>query len=74
MLRVEMMDRGVWWWAVYDHEGRPRCHQLAASYEQPPYHARTGKIARAECEKAARKILKSDTLGQARPRSRDTRN
>ena len=56
MLRAEMMDRGVWWWAVYDNEGKRGSDELASSNRQEPYHAKTGKEARAAAEAAATRV------------------
>lgn len=59
MLRVEMMDRARWWWAIYADEGRKGSEQLAASYDVPPYNAKSGKAARLAAEIAAHNILSS---------------
>lgn len=60
MLRAEQMDRRIWWWAIYDQSGQPRCEQLAASYDDPPLtNAKTAHEARTKCESAARKIVAS---------------
>lgn len=57
MLRAESMSRGVWWWAVYNNDGKAGCDQLAASYDQPPHSAKNGKEARACAESAANDYL-----------------
>jgi hypothetical protein len=54
MLRAEMMNRGNWWWAVYDDEWRKGANQLSASYDEWPYHARTGEHAKKQAERSAR--------------------
>lgn len=59
-LRVEMMARGRWWWAVYNK--RVGSEHLAASYDSPPYHATTGAKARAACEAAAKRLLQQRSL------------
>jgi hypothetical protein len=64
MLRVEMMDRGNWWWAVYSKQGAIGSDQLAASYDVAPYHAKTGRAAREACEAAANKILSREGDGK----------
>jgi hypothetical protein len=55
-LRVEMMDKGKWWWAVYNKHGGVGCDQLVASYDAPPYNFTTGAKARAACEAAAKRM------------------
>jgi hypothetical protein len=55
-LRVEMMAKGKWWWAVYNKRGGIGCDQLAASYDTKPYNATTGAKARAACEAAAQRL------------------
>ena len=59
MLRAEMMDRANWWWAVYSDEGRAGCDEIAASHDDAPYHAKTGKVARFAAENAAEAHLLS---------------
>lgn len=63
MLRAEMMDRGHWWWAVFDNEGRRGCSELAVSHDEYPYYARTGKLARAAAEAAAERIMSERGTG-----------
>lgn len=66
-LRVEMMDRRVWWWAVYNKRGGKGSDELAASHDEAPYHAKTGAEARAACEAAAQRVTPPPPPREATP-------